>query len=361
MAALAIYERISEASARLFSAGERSIQPTIAATRLKQAPTIREMGAPYKCAKPPVKRLPSGTLPANTTIYTLNTLPRKWSGVTVCNAVFEFAENANAAINKYCTLGLRFPQASQRAEHNDPSPNAAESKPNPIAPECSTSVAKRGRITLKLMPNSEITPMTAIMSNMEGVWMTYDRPSRKLCKVLCFDVSPLVVMRFASACSSFILIRASPTITGTKLIVLIRKSGATPRKAMMRPPSPGPTTRAILKTDEFKAMALGKSSRPTISTTKACLVGISNELVRPNKLASTNTSQICIWPLATRIQSTAACSIANDCVNNSTLRFGKRSARTPPKSESSITGKNCNAPTTPSNQALWVNCRTSQA
>src|SRR2546423_1790393 len=159
MAALAIYERISEASARLFSAGPRSIQPTIAATRLKQAPINREMGAPYKCAKPPVKRLPSGTLPANTTIYTLITLPRKWSGVTVCNAVFEFAENAicanptaaintrestyscesakkisnapkaNAAISKYCMLGLRFPQASQRAEHNDPSPNAAERKP----------------------------------------------------------------------------------------------------------------------------------------------------------------------------------------------------------------------------------------
>src|SRR2546421_1156210 len=391
MAALATYERISEASARLFSAGERSIQPTIAATRLKQAPINRAMGAPYKCAKPPVKRLPSGTLPANTTIYTLITLPRKWSGVTVCNAVFEFAENAiianptaairmsestyrcdkakkisstentNAAINKYRTLGLRFPQASQRAEHNDPSPNAAERKPNPIAPECSTSVAKRGRITLKLMPNSEITPITAIMSNMEGVWMTYDRPSRKLCKVLCFDVSPLVVMRFASACSSFILIRASPTITGTKLIALSRKSGAIPSKAMMRPPSPGPTTRAILKTDEFNAMALGKSSRPTISTTKACLVGISNELVRPNKLASTNTSQTCIWPLATRIHSTTACSIANDCVNKSTRRFGKRSARTPPNSESSITGKNCNAPTTPSNQALWVNSRTSQA
>ena len=163
MAVPAIYERISEASARLFSADERSIQPAIAATRLKQAPTNRAMGAPYKCAKPPVKRLPSGTLPAKTTIYTLITLPRKWSGVTVCNAVFEFAEkaiianptaairmrestyrcesakrissteNANAAINKYCTLGLRFPQASQRAEHNDPSPNAAERKPNPNA------------------------------------------------------------------------------------------------------------------------------------------------------------------------------------------------------------------------------------
>ena len=94
MAALAIYERTSEASARLFSADERSIQPAIAATMLKQAPTSSAIDAPYTCAKPPVKRLPSGTLPANTTMYTLITLPRKWSGVTVCNAVFELAENA---------------------------------------------------------------------------------------------------------------------------------------------------------------------------------------------------------------------------------------------------------------------------
>src|SRR5215469_3394759 len=153
MAAFAIYERTSEASARLFSAGARNIQPTIAVIRLKDPPTNKAMDAPYICANPPVKRLPNGTLPANTTIYTLITLPRKWSGETVCNVVFEFAEkviianptdaistsestykcenanrissteNAKAAINTYFTLGFRFPQASQRAEINAPRPN----------------------------------------------------------------------------------------------------------------------------------------------------------------------------------------------------------------------------------------------
>ncbi len=130
---------------------------------------------------------------------------------------------------------------------------------------------------------------------------------------------------------------------------------------MMRPPIPGPTIRAMLKSDEFSAMAFGRSSRPTISTTNACRVGMSSELVRPSNAARTSTCQICTWPLATSAQSRTACSIANDCVNKSTLRLGRRSARTPPKRDRSITGKNCSAPTTPSNHALWVNSRTSHA
>ena len=150
-------------------------------------------------------------------------------------------------------------------------------------------------------------------------------------------------------------------MTGIKLIALSRNSGATPSQAIMSPPRPGPTMRAKLKSDEFKATAFGKSSRPTISTTKAWRVGISSELVSPSKLARTRTCQRCTWPVATRAQSANAWSMADDCVNKSTVLFGKRSARTPPKSERSITGKNCRAPTTPRSQALCVSSNTSHA
>ena len=43
----------------------------------------------------------------------------------------------------------------------------------------------------------------------------------------------------------------------------------------------GPIMRAPLKIIEFIAIALGRSSRPTISTTNACRPGMSNELTRP--------------------------------------------------------------------------------
>src|SRR5579859_1641561 len=67
-------------------------------------------------------------------------------------------------------LGNLFPHASQSAEKSDPKPKADEMKPKPAGPTCKTSFAKSGKTTLKLMPKSETTPMTAIMSNAAGVW-----------------------------------------------------------------------------------------------------------------------------------------------------------------------------------------------
>src|SRR6266516_4604437 len=99
------------------------------------------------------------------------------------------AQNANAPLSSRCMLGLLLPQASQSCEKSEQSTKAAERKPNPSGPACSTSVEKSGRTTLKLMPNSEITPTTAIINNTDGVCATYPRPSRKLCNVLCFAVS----------------------------------------------------------------------------------------------------------------------------------------------------------------------------
>ena len=45
----------------------------------------------------------------------------------------------------------------------------------------------------------------------------------------------------------------------------------------------GPTTRAPLKIIELSAIALGKSSRPTISTTKVWRAGMSKAVTRPLK------------------------------------------------------------------------------
>src|ERR1700687_714207 len=49
--------------------------------------------------------------------------------------------------------GFLLPQAIQSAESSEPRPKADERKPKPAAPIWSTSVAKSGSTTLKLIPN----------------------------------------------------------------------------------------------------------------------------------------------------------------------------------------------------------------
>src|SRR6266568_1642892 len=55
-------------SARPFSAGLRAIQPPTAEVILRPAPISSAMGAPRRCARPPVSRLPAGELPTKTSI-----------------------------------------------------------------------------------------------------------------------------------------------------------------------------------------------------------------------------------------------------------------------------------------------------
>ena len=58
------------------------------------------------------------------------------------------------------------------------------------------------------------------------------------------------------------------------------------------PATAGPTRRAPLTIDEFSAIALTRSSAPTISTMNDWRAGISNALTTPSSEASTKTCQI---------------------------------------------------------------------
>ncbi len=84
-------------AARLFSAGLRIIQPTIAAIKLRIPPINSEIGAPKSSARPPANRFPSGIPPAYTIRKTLITRPRKCLGVTICSVVFAVADNTICA------------------------------------------------------------------------------------------------------------------------------------------------------------------------------------------------------------------------------------------------------------------------
>src|SRR5256885_10899086 len=103
-------------------------------------------------------------------------------------------ESANTASNTPKTsvpistqriVGTLLLQASHSAEQSEPMAIAAERKPKPVAPLCSTFVAKRGSTTLKFEPKSNTRPTTRITSNTAGVFQQYATPSRRLCQVFC--------------------------------------------------------------------------------------------------------------------------------------------------------------------------------
>ena len=68
--------------------------------------------------------------------------------------------------------------------------------------------------------------------------------------------------------------------------------------------------RAVLNAAELSAMALPRSSLPTISTTKDCRVGMSKALMIPNTPARASTIHGRATPAVTTVARTAACTRA---------------------------------------------------
>ena len=84
---------------------------------------------------------------------------------------------------------------------------------------------------------------------------------------------------------------SSAAITATKLRPLTKNARPTPYRAISRPATAGPTTRAALNIAELSAMAFIRSSLPTNSTMKDWRAGRSIVLATPNRIASTATCQ----------------------------------------------------------------------
>jgi hypothetical protein len=80
----------------------------------------------------------------------------------------------------------------------------------------------------------------------------------------------------------------SAAMTPRKLRAFIRKQIPSPSRAMAMPAREGPTSRARLKREEFRAMALPRSDRSsTMRTTKACRAGMSKAFTTPRKTPQT--------------------------------------------------------------------------
>ena len=130
---------------------------------------------------------------------------------------------------------------------------------------------------------------------------------------------------------------------------------------IVTPAMAGPMMRPALKMVELMATALANSSRPTISTAKACRVGVSTAEMTPTATASTITCQtVTVWVTASRPRINAAPARAL-WVRSRSRRLSDRSASMPPQSPSTTEGRNCSAVTTPSAVAEFVSCSTSQS
>jgi hypothetical protein len=142
--------------------------------------------------------------------------------------------------------------------------------------------------------------------------------------------------------------RESAEITTAKDRPLRMKAMSTPKRAMRSPATTGPTIRAVLKAAELSATALTMSALPTSSATKDWRVGMSMVFTQPSTKASAQTCQYSTCPKRTRKPRTTASSAMAICVQRSTRRFGRRSARAPVKREKRSTGANCRVPISPS-------------
>ena len=101
--------------------------------------------------------------------------------------------------------------------------------------------------------------------------------------------------------------RARLASTATYESALSQKQPPSPTVASSTPATAGPTMRAVLNAAELSAMALPRSSFPTISTTNDCRAGRSNALMMPNTNARASTIHGCTTPGVTTVARTAAC------------------------------------------------------
>ena len=139
-----------------------------------------------------------------------------------------------------------------------------------------------------------------------------------------------------------------------------RKHQPSPTAATSRPAIAGPTTRAPLTIEELSAIALLRSSRPTISTTNDWRAGMSKALTMPRQVARTKTCHTRTWPLRVSTASVSGSNIEIDWVRMRMRRRSARSATMPPMVAKRKTGARVANDVTPSRAAEPVRRKTSQ-
>ena len=105
-------------------------------------------------------------------------------------------------------------------------------------------------------------------------------------------------------------------MTATNDSAFSAKHAASLVSASSRPATAGPTTRAVLTSIEFSAIAFARSPRSAMKWTYIdCRSGRSNAEHVPSHSASTIRCHVWIQPNATSTASTIACTSISDCVD----------------------------------------------
>jgi hypothetical protein len=125
-------------------------------------------------------------------------------------------------------------------------------------------------------------------------------------------------------------IASSPARTPRKLTPFAKKHHPSPIAPTSTPATAGPMIRAPLKIDEFSAMAFGRSSRPTISTTNDWRAGMSNAFTTPSAAPNANRCGTRMRPVSVSAARANASAIAVVWVARRIRWRLRRSATAPP-------------------------------
>ncbi len=134
---------------------------------------------------------------------------------------------------------------------------------------------------------------------------------------------------FASRRTDVVRIARSAARTGRNVAALTVKASPSPTATTSRPATAGPAVRATLNIVELRAMALVRSSLPTISTTNACRAGTSSARPTPKMKASAITCHTWTKPVTVSVASVAAWTNINVCARRTRRFLSKRSASEP--------------------------------
>src|ERR1043165_7254377 len=128
-------------------------------------------------------------------------------------------------------------------------------------------------------------------------------------------------------------------MTPTKESELRKKTAHEPMAATSRPPSAGPTARAMLKATLLRETATGSSARGTSSGTMACHAGAFKAAPSPSMKVSASRTQGVVQPASVSVPSATAATSIQVCVKMSRRLRSTMSASAPPGSASRKVGE----------------------
>ena len=134
-------------------------------------------------------------------------------------------------------------------------------------------------------------------------------------------------------------------------------AAAIPAAATIKPPTAGPTLRAMLNPMLLSATAPGNSARGTMSPTDACHAGALNAAPQPIRNVNSSSNHGVTRPSHVHTASATDTTSMKSCAASMTWRRSKLSAIAPATSDNSMIGSvadACTKATMSADCAIWI-------